>query len=235
MSQLLSGGDQWRQREGGCQIVSPQSEWGASAHCSRVAQTFKSAVSRVSKPAGVPTSRNAPAWRTRPKLRCPCRFRNRRYSRFGNLRYGSSARLRPSERGLPARPTRGNNVSGSIVSGVEWSIYLSHCNSACWNRRNVLIGYLSLPGSLLPQQEHLVSPNGAELYQPRAKRSAALGWYGAAPLGLNTHRREVTEMLPMNRTARTFASIASDLVTRLDSTAPGWLRRGPAGSRRSDR
>ena len=51
-------------------------------------------VARIIKPAGRPATRNASARRTRPK---PCgrrRFGNRRYSRFGNLRYGGSARMR---------------------------------------------------------------------------------------------------------------------------------------------
>ncbi len=63
----------------------------SAAHCFCVAQTSKSAVSRVSKPAGGPTTHNAGAFRTRPKTSGPCRFRNRRYSRFGNLRYRGGA------------------------------------------------------------------------------------------------------------------------------------------------
>ena len=52
-----------------------------------VAQTSKSAVSRVSKPADAPIVRNAPTSRTRPECSGPRRFGNRRYSRLGSLRY----------------------------------------------------------------------------------------------------------------------------------------------------
>src|SRR6266513_2030472 len=50
-------------------------------HSRTVAQTSKSAVSQVSKPAGAPVVPTC------------CRFGNRRYSRFGNLRYACFARL----------------------------------------------------------------------------------------------------------------------------------------------
>src|SRR6185503_1809598 len=50
-------------------------------HSRSVAQTSKSAVSQVTKPAGAPVV-----------LTCG-RFGNRRYSRFGNLRYACFARL----------------------------------------------------------------------------------------------------------------------------------------------
>src|ERR1043165_5427749 len=55
---------------GGLGAGDPDGGFGAN-----VAQTSKSAVSRVSQPAGVPS------WRT------VCRIGIRRYSRFGNLRY----------------------------------------------------------------------------------------------------------------------------------------------------
>ena len=54
---------------------------------SPVAQTSKSAVSRVSKPAERPPIHSAPTDRTRSVPGSPRRFGNRRYSRFGNLRY----------------------------------------------------------------------------------------------------------------------------------------------------
>jgi len=50
-------------------------------HSRTVAQTSKSAVSQVSKPAGAPVVPTC------------CRCGNRRYSRFGNLRYACFARL----------------------------------------------------------------------------------------------------------------------------------------------
>src|SRR5439155_24305496 len=50
-------------------------------HSRTVAQTSKSAVSQVSKPAGTPVVPTC------------CRFGNRRYSRFGNLRYACFARF----------------------------------------------------------------------------------------------------------------------------------------------
>jgi|GEM_PF-1847043 hypothetical protein len=63
----------------------PKTQLGGVANT--VAQTSKSAVSRVSKPADA-------------RLRTFCRLGSRRYSRFGNLRYKTPivvlASLRPS-------------------------------------------------------------------------------------------------------------------------------------------
>ncbi len=71
-----------------------------------VAQTSKSAVSRVSKPADGPIIRNVSTSGTRLDPSGPCRFGNRRYSRLGNLRYGGDARMRPHSRhrSFPPRP-----------------------------------------------------------------------------------------------------------------------------------
>ncbi len=69
----------------------------------RVAQTSKSAVSRVSEPAALTTR---------------CRFRNRRYSKLGNLRYRN---------GLPGNLRRTQRIPPMAVQMKEqWSVRRSH-------------------------------------------------------------------------------------------------------------
>jgi len=86
-----------------------------------VAQTSKSAVSQVSQPA----NRTSPA----PAIWTVCRFGNRRYGRFGNLRYEASRFAIPSKnaknRRNPSNFLKYNDLRGasSLVKPRQTSLF----------------------------------------------------------------------------------------------------------------
>jgi hypothetical protein len=99
-----------------------------------VAQTSKSAVSRVSNPRAI-------------QHFARCRFGNRRYSRFGNLRYESSGANRDAVRSPSPRPSpRGRGRSDRCRWRI-WTVPLHH--PRCSPSRQKRHGYWRR--SLLPK------------------------------------------------------------------------------------